>query len=144
MRPTFEQTVDVLVKAYLNDELKHEDCEACAVGNIVHAAGFPRYNPGKMKHDSCGMWKAVFYTDIEQVFGPSSGTLYHNGIKIIEATGYSVLELARVEYAFEKASFGTSNDSWMFNGLMAVVDALAEIHNIDLTIKESAKLLFVK
>jgi hypothetical protein len=39
-RPTFEQTVDVLVKAYLNDTLVHGNCCACVVGNLcAHAIG---------------------------------------------------------------------------------------------------------
>jgi hypothetical protein len=32
----------------------------------------------------------------------------------------------------------------MFNGLMAVVDVLADIHSVDLEKKEAAKALFVK
>jgi hypothetical protein len=141
----FNHTVNVLVKAYLNSELRHGDCEACAVGNIVHAAGFPRYNAGKMPHDSCGMWKGVFYTDVDaQYFQPTAGPLYNNGIQMIQATGYTVLELARVEYAFETAPQGDSNDDWMFNGLMAVLEVLAEIHGVDFSTKETAKSLFVK
>lgn len=140
----FDHTVNVLVKAYLNDELEHGNCEACAVGNIVHAAGFPRYDNCKMPYDSCGMWKSVFYTDDgKQEFWEPSSRLYSHGIDKINATGYTVDELARVEFAFETA-LGSNPDEWMFNGLMDVVDVLAEIHGIDLEVKESAKLLFVK
>jgi len=32
---SFENTVDILVKAYINDTLEHNNCYACAVGNIV-------------------------------------------------------------------------------------------------------------
>jgi hypothetical protein len=32
----------------------------------------------------------------------------------------------------------------MLNGLMKVVDVLADIHGVDLSVKESAKLQFVK
>jgi hypothetical protein len=35
MKPTFSNTIDILVKAYLNDTLQHESCSACAVGNLV-------------------------------------------------------------------------------------------------------------
>lgn len=148
-RPTFEQTVNVLVKAYLNDELKHGDCEACAVGNIVHAAGFPRYHTGDnapMREDSCGSWKAVFVTLAgKQRYNYWSDPLLEaKGLKMIEATGYTIKELARVELAFETADDGHSDDEWMFNGLMAVCDVLADIHGVDLSVKESAKLLFVK
>jgi hypothetical protein len=37
MKATFENSVDVLVKAYLNDTLEHGQCHACAVGNLICA-----------------------------------------------------------------------------------------------------------
>lgn len=149
MKPTFEKTVDILVKAYLNNTLMHGDCEACAVGNIVHAAGAPRYNHGTLESDSCGAWKNVFYTEtethIQRLFCDYKNTIYYqNGISVIELTGYHWEDLAKVEFAFETAEPGKSKDEWMFNGLMAVVDVLAEIHGIDLKVREDAKSLFVK
>jgi hypothetical protein len=122
MRPTFQQTVNVVVQAYLNDELMHGECEMCAVGNIVHAAGFPRYNRSKMLMDSCGMWKNVFCTNpdtLKQAFGNvyENGNYFIAGMRMIEATGYTTQELARVEFAFESADTGYSKDEWMFNGL---------------------------
>lgn len=149
MKPTFKNTVDILVKAYFNDELRHGDCEACAVGNIVYAAGFKRYNGPKMHIDSCGMWKNVFCTDMlskRQHFGSidENGEYYLAGIRAINATGYGLDDLAKIEYAFEIAPYGSSDEEWMFNGLMAVVDVLAAIHRVDLTQKEQAKLLFQK
>ena len=38
MKATFSNTVDILVKAYLNDTLRHCNCYACAVGNIISSA----------------------------------------------------------------------------------------------------------
>jgi hypothetical protein len=141
----FADTVAILVKAYLNNELKHGDCECCAVGNIVHAAGYKKYYHEKMQLDSCGIWKNVFCTDDGvQQWRTYRDEYYFAGIQCIESTGYSTEELARVEYAFEKASDSESNDERMFNGLMAVVDVLAEIHGIDLKQAEEAKQLFVK
>lgn len=63
---------------------------------------------------------------------------------MIDQTGYSEVELAKIEFAFESADEGSTEDENMFNGLMAVVDVLAEIHGVDLTSKEQAKKLFVK
>lgn len=148
-RPSFDHTVSILVKAYLNDTLEHGKCEACAVGNIVHAAGFPRYNTGEceaMKPDSCGNWKGVFVTTggIQKMRHAVDKDWEQIGLRMIEATGYTVEELAWVEYAFETAPKGKSDDDWMLNGLMTVVDVLASIHNVDLSTKEQAKLLFVK
>jgi hypothetical protein len=61
----------------------------------------------------------------------------------IDSTGYSVKDLAKIEFAFETAQKGNTEDDWMFNGLMAVIDVLAEIHNIDLITVKEAKELFV-
>jgi hypothetical protein len=56
-------------------------------------------------------------------------------------------ELAEIEKAFEKVYYTSPNETseeLMFNGLMAVVDVLASIHNINLTEVSQAKALFVK
>src|SRR5689334_8450222 len=146
----FNHTVNVLVKAYFKGELKHGNCQACAVGNICNDAGAPRFyiaDFDNMPTFCCGSWKAVFVTTSEgrQIKSPkhhSDSEWLKAGHEVIAMTGYSVKELAKVEYAFETAPKGQSEDEWMFNGLMAVVDVLAEIHQIDLAAKEEAKLLF--
>jgi hypothetical protein len=159
MKPTFEKTVDILVKAYLNDTLVHGNCAACAVGNIIaHALGTAPIRSSS--HPTQFLWaeydngrSAKWYT----LFVTSSKTLkqYINPIylalasKEIDATGYTWKELARIEFAFESAPRTCSwddytNDEWMFNGLMAVVSVLAEIHGVSLEEQESAKLQFVK
>lgn len=146
----FQDTISILVKAYMNDTLKHMDCSACAVGNIC----------GSLK------WRYIFCTNTDSTFGivldqsfaqkdEPLGCLsqqnkllyYREGLEAIEKTGYTVNELARVENAFESAEWKemTEDDEvWMFNGLMAVVEVLADIHGISLDQKESAKLMFVK
>jgi hypothetical protein len=152
---TFENSVSVLVKAYLNETLTHGDCLACAVGNLVSAAC--NYDPidhlfastfdidGGYKGKG---WAAVFCTigdtddDKRQYIRQSSYT--GEAKEQIDATGYTWQQLAKIEKAFELAPKGKNDDEWMFNGLMSVVDVLAEIHNVDLTTKESAKLLFIK
>lgn len=161
----FNYTVNVLVKAYLNDELEHSVCSACAVGNIVANAigtkprrlakpeqrtigrhGFIqhiRFDNYLFENDEPVEWPEVFMTcGDEQVWG--NRIIPQSTLNKIKATGYSIQELAKIEYAFETAPCGVSEDEWMFNGLMAVVDVLAEIHGVDLEVKESAKLLFVK
>lgn len=142
----FEHTIGVLVKAYFEGTLEHGNCAACAVGNIVGACGFPQDVPAYM-WDDCPTalhWKKVFYTSDwgRQVINKNGYT--HHAKTVIDATGYSWEELARIEFAFETAPKGESSDDWMFNGLMAVVEVLAEIHNIDLATREETKKLFVK
>jgi hypothetical protein len=117
---TFDNTVSILLKAYLNDELEHDNCAACAVGKWINLLARIRRTK---------------FLDTDWIVAH----------KHINATGYSVHEIHQIEYAFENAPYqGDDTEEWMFNGLMAVVDVLAEIHGIDLTAKEEAKKLFVK
>jgi hypothetical protein len=151
----FNHTVNVLVKAYLNDELAHSFCCACAVGNII--ADSIGTKPRALLIGNCefdnnvfdnGVPAHVWYDEIHGGFGGEIGRTQ------IKSTGYSIDELRIIERAFEHADGkpdqcgmwrGKQTDpTWMFNGLMAVVDVLADIHNIDLTTKETAKALFVK
>lgn len=154
----FEHSVNVLLKAYLNDTLEHGNCFACAVGNLVASSmciqliKVTPYDPGYGAYRnmwSNGMrhkWNGVFVTTgkpgskRQEIDGP----YYRDEAKKqIDSTGYSVKELAAIEFAFENAQLGNSKDDYMFNGLMAVVDVLAEIHEIDLATVKSSKALFV-
>lgn len=160
MRPTFDSTVKILVDAYMRDELAHSFCSACAVGNLVaHALGT---KPGKSKQPAqaefdCWQFDNGVYADWYELMDTGkilSEKTKENGLRQIQATGYTFLEIYRIENAFEKAPgkpdepgvwLGKQTDPvWMFNGLMAVVDVLAEIHGIDLKQREEAKLLFQK
>lgn len=164
MKATFENTVDILVKAYLNDTLKHGNCCACAVGNIIAAnMGFEfcHEDPSAIKSPSwkghpypaysedgrsVNGWGAAFYTSgwsgRQQITRENLSK--KPVIEQIMSTGYSWEELAKIEHSFETGDMGESEDEYMFNGLMAVVDVLAEIHNIDLSEKKVAKKLFQK
>lgn len=120
----FQHTLDGLVKAYLNNTLSHGNCEACAVGNIVGG----------------GDWAAWFVTAIgKQYLNPNLIGKKNKiaGYYQIQNSGYSKVELMRIEFAFETALKGKNEDDWMFNGLMAVLDVLADIHQVDLSEKRT-------
>jgi hypothetical protein len=148
MKPTFESTVKILVEAYLNDTLVNGDPCGCAVGNLV------AYHCGYqfVKHDTSRLlWSEPGKADYVDTawFDTACGLgevddFYYKGLskEQIDSTGYTPYEVARIEYAFECAPINGGDH--MFNGLMAVVDVLAEIHEVDLSVKESAKKLFVK
>ena len=135
MRPTFEKTVDILVKAYLNDTLEHDNCHACAVGNLVAAAKNWTYE--KDENGSYG-WRECYTANW---FNFGHQIRVKNSTQA-EATGYTIYQLNAIERAFEGVDELATDR--MFLGLMAVVDVLAEIHGIDLKQREEAKLLFVK
>lgn len=149
----FNHTVNVLLKAYLNDTLEHGSCHACAVGNLVAEALHTEVCQvrGVWINGQMPYWNVVFITsDWNVVFITSDKKQYVNPENYvgtsktqIDATGYTWQQLAKIEFAFETANPGRSNDEWMFNGLMAVVDVLAEIHEIDLETVKETKELFV-
>lgn len=56
----FYETIDILVKAYLNGTLKNGDCMACAVGNIVAKKHYGHYGKIERKdHPNAGEWYDV-------------------------------------------------------------------------------------
>ncbi len=134
----FNYTVGVLINAYLSDKLKRGYCGLCAVGNILN---------GRTE------WSVLFCTDS---YGKQRrGQELHDYIKFmtpeeidlkstcalidIGRSGYTVDELAEVEFAFETAPIGSSLDDSIFNGLVAAIDALAKIHNVELGEVEQVK-----
>lgn len=156
MQATFDNTVSILVKAFLQGKLQHGSCTACAVGNLVTAA-----RP-ELKRVNSRIWALAdgrnldgmdWYQTVRRDFEEVTEAVYTRGIEQLECTGYSLEQITQIEAAFEfravdkekRFSFFSMEESEkQYNGLMAVVDVLAEIHNIDLTTAEAAKLLFVK
>lgn len=132
----YHKTVDILVQAYFNDTLAHSDCSACAVGNIVAAnTGIVfekcKYSGSFYWKDNEGpFWGNLFHTDSdtkEQIFD-GAYLIDEKVLCEIKSTGYNVYDLMKIEYAFETALKGKSSDEWMFNGLMAVIEVLDQIH----------------
>jgi len=131
----FNHSVNVLVKAYLNNWLIHRKCTACAVGNLISEGNPEEYDFYQ------GRWYSWFRSLGLNSMDPDFRDYDHPDVI---KTGYSPSELISIERAFERCDRGCNEDDYMFNGLMAVVDVLAEIHGVDLTQKETAKALFVK
>lgn len=153
----YQKTVDILVDAYFNDTLQHGNQCGCAVGNIVAAnCGInlckkddnimPDYFTSS---DDINIVKDLTNNGLwyDAIFGGSVFTdgLTLNILKQVESTGYTYLELAKIERAFEGSKQGNSDDEWMFNGLMSVIDVLDEIHeNNDAAATDAAKKRFQK
>jgi hypothetical protein len=158
---SFSHSTSVLIKAYLNDTLIHSKCSACAVGNLVaEAMGKTNKRKSHMCFDDGSevAWLLVFMTDFpHQKMDISAYEEEPEARRQIDSTGYTVSELARIEYAFESAKLPVElqelvdgdgysglndedlgNDEWMFNGLVAVFEVLANIHGVDLTTKTEA------
>jgi hypothetical protein len=134
----FQHSVNILIKAYLNDSLIFGACAACACGNLISGnLNVSIINP------HCTIWRKEdgkrvvvnwgnydFPTDFEDVEEISSK----------QATGYTDFELRRIENAFEYANPAhlPNSEKDMFIGLVAVFNELASIHQVDLTTKTEA------
>jgi hypothetical protein len=141
----FDKTVKILVNAYLNNSLEPGNCHACAVGNIIAANMGIKYNKDLQWIGRQVAWSRVFVTfsfRIAQVKRPWAYT--GEALEQINSTGYSWEDLARLEYAFERAPRSKAREEQMFNGLMAVAEVLGEIHEMDEKTKEVTKELFAR
>lgn len=148
----YHKTIDILVKAYLNDTLLHENACGCAIGNLIaynkglsmvfnkEAYNTPEKlrwvgdNPEWCKYLSRlrGYWSDLYPIDNDRA------------LEQIAYTGYSVDEVDRIEKAFESAD-DEDNDNRVFDGLMAVVEALDIIHeNTDSELTTEIKAKFQK
>ena len=146
----FNKTINVLVNAYRNDTLEHENCAACAVGNLIaYAKGYKVDTENINWHDSgvkeiSPSWTAGFCTN-SIGFQSTSKRVYNSNSTVkdeIDSTGYSFEELAAIELAFESSDWHKADDS-QFVGLMAVVDCLQKIHMFDEETVKETKELFV-
>jgi hypothetical protein len=150
----FNNSLSVLVQSYLNDTLEHETCCACAVGNLVAAAcGFTYQNrsigmDGELVWDQSFAfphWASAFCTYTDDDYQTMALAISDESKDQIDSTGYELCDLAKIEFAFEIGGrIKGTRDEKMFNGLMAVVDVLCEIHGMNEEEKQESKALFVK
>lgn len=156
----YQKTVDILVQAYFNDTLTHFICTSCAVGNLIAPAlGYSFGNMELMPSGHGAELKAYCWirgNEIVEPMEPAWWRVIHHGIfcvenyhgeakRQIDATGYTPRELILIEQAFENVPVNADADKWMFNGLMAVVEALDQIHeNTDAAVTQTSKQRFVK
>lgn len=151
----FDHTVQVLVQAYLNDTLEKGNCQACVVGNLIAYASGSHYiganSNGALQLQAVPRvvdWLEAICTD-ENGIQEVNKEVYFACPEIraaFDSTGYSFEQLTFIEHAFE-----SNNGDWLratdskrqFAGLMAVINALADIHGINLETATRAKALFV-
>jgi hypothetical protein len=135
----YQRTVDILVQAYFNDTLRHGSCAACAVGNIIaNSNNIAIVERGFGTLSWVGRCSDNWYLDLCCGPNPEAG---FDTKRLIEKTGYSVAQIIAIEEAFESTHYDEVDA--MFNGLMAVIDVLDQIHeNTDSTVTEVSKKKF--
>jgi len=149
----YDKTISILVQAYLNDTLEHSNCAACAVGNIVAVnMGVKlfkqRYFAMPIGSRGTPADTGLWFNAISDGF-VNKNMLSPDILLQVKSTGYTPEELAKIELAFESADApnGISNcfePVWMYNGLMAVVEVLGQIHEVDKGVLSETKLMFIK
>lgn len=143
MTTRFKNAIDALVYAFFNDTLVKGNCKACAVGNICawsYGYKVDPYAPGikvaeidgvAVRHDD---WAELVWKWMDSDLAQKKGRI------LLSRTGYSELEMARIENAFEENTrigdeeYPMKSKSEIMqdqhNGLMAVVEVLCEIEGI--------------
>ncbi len=130
----YEKTLNILVDAYFNDTLKHANCYACAVGNIIAA----NLSLSFFRFGNAICWNEE--NNFDWFFHVKKNQITYNSLRQVRSTGYTSLQLNNIEIAFENAS---KKDDYMFNGLMAVIEVLDQIHeNKDAEITNESKCKF--
>lgn len=151
MTQRFEKAYNALYNAFMNDTLAKGTCTACAVGNIVaDAMGAEVYSQEDDMNSitfHCSndnhWWQKMFVTDshgqtITKISEDSKVKQLRKNI--LNLTGYTWRELAKVEKAFEENTEILFNDYLestpqqimedQFNGLMAVMDVLIKLDEV--------------
>lgn len=155
IRPTFDQTVSTLVKAFMNNTLEIGNYCACAIGNLIaekvnakivlKPGWLPEYTGSRYEWDHPKFTGEEWYATRPTIRSSVCREILVAGRKMIDLIGYTLEEIWLIEGAFEGCRYKHKDyEDQMFNGLMAVVDVLADIHKIDLSQKEEAKKLFLK
>ena len=109
-----ENAITKLYNAFHNNELGRESCARCAVGNIIgHRAWYGGSAHAYVENNlEC----------VESIFLRSS---HENN------SGYSLEELAIVEYKFIVSIGKTETKETQFKGLCAVIEYLCELDGVD-------------
>lgn len=118
-----DRSLAVLTKAYLDGTLRHGDCAACAVGNLVAAAMSLPVSKERFGPAEHGDWFFLVAGLPGMLNDPDR---LRAATAQIAATGYEVEELERIESAFEV----NSGDATGYAGLLRVCDVLLEIHGV--------------
>jgi hypothetical protein len=145
----YHKTVDILVKAYVNNTLRTQQCVACAVGNIIAgncgyaipedtSVGIFEYWVSGDGKEIGPAWQKVFCTNLGYQ-GKNPDKYEKEAKEQIDSTGYSWEDLAKIEYAFECNHKG---DDPMYSSLMAVIDVLDKLHEVTEEASNSSKLKF--
>lgn len=146
----YQRTIGILKIAFIKNTLVNNNACACAGGHLVAAAlGYDIRMVEEYKYDTNQIGYYWFENGIQlpypsrneqqvpvgwfglySISGASFNDFYKGEVKKqVEATGYTYLELLRIEEAFE-SHIGNNPEELIFYGLLNVLDVLGEIHEL--------------
>lgn len=129
MTQRFRNAFDALTSAYVNGTLQHDNCTACAVGNIATYSGVDLNKAGPI-------WYNYILDRRESFVDRRDG--FKSAMQVVKRTGYKIDEIDRIESTFE----GTvkdylldsdDEDQAQYQGLIKVVELLAELDDLDMS-----------
>lgn len=129
----FDWSVATLAQAFLEGNLEHTNCAACAVGNLIAATkGYELKGDWKVwykggKRVMGGDWFAY-------IIGADTDTFELASAKEeLRDLGYTLDELKLIERAFENrgSSYVTVMQSATYDDLAAVYECLCDIHEVE-------------
>ena len=100
MTKRIQKAIDILLDAYNENRLEANDCEACAVGNLV-AYGLPKDLDENLYLKLNYKWSDLFHTFMMEQQINKGALRDPFVVKSIEATDFTWEELAKIEFAFE-------------------------------------------
>jgi hypothetical protein len=128
----YQKSVNILLDAYNAGTLFHDNCHACAVGNLVAANNDVELvksvawrEPTAHWGEGRPLWNEVFSTSYksQEVFIYE----YQGSTKDeIDSTGIPLNELMAIEKAFESVSHEEDNNG-QYKGLCAVLDVMKDM-----------------
>lgn len=153
MTPRIEKAIDIFLDAINNGTLAKGTCSACAVGNLVAAGIGIKASIGYMWNGN-GYWGDIFLTsDNSQRIRKKEVMTeqdWNRALSNVQATDFSINELAAIEFAFETNTLIEYDEYCNFSkeqvradqikGLAAVVKVMLEFDNC----KDSVNEVFTK
>ena len=155
MTNRIEKAIDIFLDAVNNGTLAKGSCVACAVGNLVTHGMNGTISKTKSKFDNYNVFESdVASSNWSNAFVTCEGNqnIYVNNFKDpmvlsnVEATDFTIFELAQIEFAFEKNTKIPYNAYHLvtpeeiradqIKGLEAVINVMMKFDEVEADVKE--------
>jgi len=115
----FEKSVNILINAFVNDNLINGSCTSCAIGNLLQ--GYNQIDENKVEDNWFSIVHNLLINDIKR---------YSLAKRQLAKLPYNFDEIEKIEKAFESNKIKGDYSSIAYQGLLNVIGVLEEIHEI--------------